>query len=107
MVIVLAHELGISDFDTDAYNRSPDGVNFMKGFRDHMDRVKPGEERPGDVVVLRDHSLPCHCGILVPFRNTFYLVHAAARSKKVIKEHFTGKLKADRLATFRYRGLED
>lgn len=104
---MIAHELNLSDFDTDAYNRSPDGVHFMAGFREHMDRVKIGEERSGDVAVLRDHSLPCHCGILIPFRDTFYLMHAAANRKKVWLEHFTGELKSNRLATFRYRGLED
>jgi hypothetical protein len=104
---MLAHELGLSDFDTHSYNRSPDGVSFMEGFRDHMDRVPPGQERAGDVAVLRDHSLPCHCGVLVWFRNTFYLVHAAARSKKVILEKFDGKLLENRLAIFRYRGLDD
>jgi len=107
LVITLAHELGLSDFDTHAYNRSPDGVNFLSGFKSHMDRVPPGDEKPGDVVVLRDQTLPCHCGILVWFRNTFYLVHAAAKSRKVVMDLFDGDLKSRKIAIFRYRGLEE
>lgn len=107
LVIVVANELGLSDFDTHAYGRSPDGVHFLEGFREQMDRVPAGEERAGDVVVLRDQTLPCHCGILVDFRGHVYLIHAAARRKKVVLELFEGDLKARKIAIFRYRDLVD
>jgi cell wall-associated NlpC family hydrolase len=107
VVIMLAHELGLSDFDTTAYARSPNGVDFLTGFKKHMDRVAPGEERPGDVVVMRDSVLPCHCGVLVQFRGETHLIHAAARRKKVVIEPFKGGIKAKKIAVFRYRGLVD
>lgn len=107
LVIKVAHGLELSSFDTADYDRRPDGVNFLLGFQTHMDRVRPGTERGGDVVVMRDDRLPCHCGILVPFRGSTYLVHAAAKRKKVVVEPFIDKLITRRIAVFRYRGLED
>ena len=107
LVIKVAHGLELSSFDTADYDRRPDGVNFMSGFQTHMDRVKPGFERDGDVVVMRDERLPCHCGILVPFRGSAHLIHATAKRKKVVIEPFIGELMALRIAIFRYQGLED
>lgn len=107
LVIKVAHELDLSGFDTADYDRRPDGVNFLAGFREHMDRVSPGAEQGGDVVVLRDDRLPCHCGLLVPFRNSAYLVHASAKRRKVVMEPFMGDLMARRIAIFQYKGLVD
>ena len=107
LVIKVAHELDLSGFDTADYDRRPNGVDFLRGFSDHMDRVKPGVEQGGDVVVMRDDRLPCHCGLLVPFRGRTHLVHAAAKRKKVVIEPFIGDLVARRLAVFCYRGLID
>lgn len=107
LVIKVAHELDLSSFDTADYDRRPDGVDFLAGFREHMTRVLPGAEQGGDVAVLRDDRLPCHCGFLVPFRNSVHFVHASAKRKKVVMEPFIGGLLARRIAIFQYKGLVD
>ena len=107
LVIKIAHELDLSGFDSTTYDRRPNGINFLSSFNEHMDRVKSGTEQHGDVVVMRDDRLPCHCGLLVPFRGADDLVHASAKRKKVVMEPFIGDLVARRLAIFQYRGLID
>ena len=107
LIIMVARELGLSEFDTHAYERSPDGVEFMAGFKEQMDYVRPGRDQQGDVIVLRDQVLPCHCGIFVEYRGVRHVVHAAARHRRVIVQPFVGEFVSNRIAVFSYRGLVD
>ncbi|MFN7948388.1 MAG: NlpC/P60 family protein [Blastocatellia bacterium] len=69
LLLVVAHELGLSDFDFLEYSTRPDGVTFQRLCGAHMDEIPVTEARAGDVLLLRFGRLPQHAGILTSASN--------------------------------------
>lgn len=64
LVIVVAHDLGISDFDITGYKRQPDPMRFLQVCSAHMDQVK--DIQVGCVLTLRFRGVQMHMGIALP-----------------------------------------
>lgn len=82
--IVIARTLGLvaSDFDVNAYARTPDGESLQGFCEQYMRRIPPQQMRPGDVVLVRwQDGAPQHLGVLVPYRHdgALSMVHAESR----------------------------
>ena len=89
------------------YRRRPNGHDFTRYFFDTFDRVSPESVMDGDVVLMRDDVLPCHCGFATTFQGRRGIIHASAKHRRVV-EHSWGE-DVDRLLThtFRFRGVID
>lgn len=88
LVIRVANDMGLSDYDTDAYARRTTGLKFMRHFLDAgMVRKDLSEVKIGDVVLTQDHSFPCHCGFVGERYGRLTFIHAYARRKKVVEDY--------------------
>lgn len=85
LVIGVAHEMGLSDFDTLDYGRIPDGASIAAHCAAHLRRVPIDDLAVGHIVVMRWKSqIPNHLAICVshPLAG-LALVHALATNRKV------------------------
>jgi hypothetical protein len=103
LVAKVAHEVGISTFDSIDYPKRPNPHDFLRGIGQEMQRIPKSEAGHGDVMVFAEPRHPCHCGIIeVDAQGQLWIIHAYALARKVVREHLTGeRLKRARLA-FRY-----
>lgn len=100
LVILVAHELGLSDHDCTDYSRIPDGRQLRQALECHLQPTT--DQQPGDVVLMRFAREPQHVGILTDIG----LIHAYAATRKVI-EHRIDKNWSDRIvAAYSFRGIE-
>lgn len=103
VVIKVAHGCGLSDFDTANYSKRPDGKQFIRGMREHMQEITLGEVGHGDVAVFREPRHPCHCGIVeVDQYGTRWLIHSYAPYRKVVREHLHRDRERDMMFGFRF-----
>jgi cell wall-associated NlpC family hydrolase len=79
LLIVLAHELGLSEFDVSRYARRPDGRSLKKICDEQMRRVPFSEAQPGDVILFRIESDPQHLALLGDYQSGgLSIIHAYA-----------------------------
>lgn len=103
VVIAVANELGLSDFDIRTYTRQPNPAQMRALLEEHLDYVRWDDVLPGDVLWFRAPE-PQHLGIVTQ-REPMMMVHAFARTERVV-ETSVDRFWRDRLvACFRYRGL--
>jgi len=106
LVVLVAKDLGLSDYDTTSYRRHAQGQAFVEHFRANMDPVPVAEMRPGDVLLFADGAYPCHAGIVSERHGVSYLVHAHATRRKVVEEPYAGEWPGKVKFCFRFRGLD-
>jgi cell wall-associated NlpC family hydrolase len=86
LVVRVAHDLGLSDYDISGYARMPDGPRMLQRLRDQMGpRVLLPE--PGDVLLIRFERNPMHVAIMTTGRN---IIHAYANAKEVVEHRLDG-----------------
>ncbi len=104
LVIAVAQELGLSEFNVVNYRKEPDQQQFIQHFKDQM-REKPVLDRePGDIVLLRDNIFTCHTAIL-DYHN--YMIHAFATRRKVVREQITNDWISNMTYCFAFPGVGD
>lgn len=115
LVIKVANELGITDFDTREYGRDPHPERMRSTLLRHMyelefDRAyaKRAQVPPGigagDVVHIRWRNHPRHLGILVPRESGgLNLIHAFQGAGKVVEHHYDKLWLSLTLAGYRYK----
>jgi cell wall-associated NlpC family hydrolase len=103
LVVMVAKQLGLSDYDSTAYSRRPQGQGFVEHFRAHLDVIPIPNARIGDILVFADHAYPCHCGVLTERLKTPHLLHAHALRRKVIEEPYAGEWPLKVKFAFRFR----
>lgn len=104
LVICVAHELNLSDFDTKQYARRPNLKEFITGFKTHMDRVDLKNAGHGHVLLTREIRFPAHCGILeVDPTGQKWLIHAYQAFGKVVRESLHAHHDRPPLFAFKYR----
>jgi cell wall-associated NlpC family hydrolase len=78
LIIGVGKELGLLDFDTQAYGRIPDGQR-LRALCDQNLMAKPiSDIVPGDVLLMRFTRHPQHLAIAGDSGNPFSLIHAYA-----------------------------
>jgi cell wall-associated NlpC family hydrolase len=105
LVVLVARDLGLSDYDSTSYRRHAQGLAFVDHFRSRMDPVPVTEMRPGDVLVFADHAYPCHASIVSERHGVPYMIHAHAMRRKVVEEPYGGEWPGKVKFCFRFRGL--
>lgn len=104
VVIAIANELGLSNFDIRTYTRQPNPEQMRALLEANLDYVRWGEVLPGDVLWFRAPD-PQHLAVVSQI-NPMQMVHAFARTQRVV-ETGVDRFWRDRLvACFRYRGLD-
>jgi cell wall-associated NlpC family hydrolase len=107
LIVMVARDLGLSDYDSTAYGRRAQGHAFLSPFRQTMDGVPVPEMRPGDVLLFADAAYPCHCGIVSERHQLPHLIHAFALRRQVVEEPYAGEWPEKVKFCFRFRGIED
>ena len=83
LIIGVAHELGLSDFDIDGYPRSSSDILMEQILDTEMQRLPFALAIPGDVFFFRLKSQK-HLAIITE-TNPFYIIHAYEQKKKVVE----------------------
>lgn len=104
LVIKVAHDLGLSEFDIDGYSAQPDETTFRATLREHMDEISPRALQPGDVLTFH-FGKERHMGIVSSIE-PLTLIHAWSKVGGV-KEHPVDPALWQRVrGAYRYRGAE-
>ena len=87
LVIEVAHELGLSEFDTADYARQATDESMLDLCREHLTEVTQSDMRPGDVLVLR-FDCNRHIGFVGDYvHGGLSLIHAYAQAPHKVVEH--------------------
>ena len=87
LVICVAHELNLSQYDISNYPRESDGIELQELFNQNAVLVKDLDI--GNIVLLKIKKVPQHCGIIGIKNNVKTLIHACRKRKKVVEIEFT------------------
>lgn len=104
LVITVANQLGLSDFDTRAYPRFPNPEEMQGLLEAHLDYVRWDDVLPGDVLWFRAPQ-PQHLAIVTD-REPMRMVHAFSRVGRVVETGVDHFWRQRLVACFRYRGVE-
>lgn len=107
LIVKVAHALGLSTFDTVAYQRTAQRQKLLEYFAQEMDLQPLTQLKPGDVVAFRDSAYPCHVGLISERHGELYLIHAYALRKRVIEEPLNDDWRKKWIAAYKFRGIED
>lgn len=102
LVIAVAHDLGLSDFDTRDYERQATDETMLQLCRQHLQEVPTDGLQPGDVVVMRFENQR-HIAFVGDYvHGGLSLIHAHAPSRRVV-EHRLDSVWRERIAgAFRF-----
>jgi len=107
LVIVVAREMGLADYDTRDYQRHTVGHRFLSHFKANMDQKSPVNVQPGDVLLFRDNVFPCHSAITAGAPGDLSIVHAYAHARKVVEERLDqGEWMNKLTACFAFKGID-
>lgn len=120
LIICVAWELGISDYDIDGYSMVADGVDLTREFETNCQRVAQG--RPGDIALIRVAGVARHCAILSFLGDkenspstpntqhltpTLSIIHSARTYKGCVEHVLDPVLESNIMAYFAYPGVTD
>lgn len=88
LVVVVAHELNISDFDCISYGRRSHGRQFVGIMRDHLVEKPAVNPKPGDIGIFAEPKYPCHTGIFSMRYGVLHIIHAHVSRRKVVEEPY-------------------
>lgn len=106
LCVVIAHALGLSEFDTANYGRAPKNDTFIGHFRNNMTQKNRLDRKPGDVLLFRDDMFTCHSAIYDIVNGQEVIIHAYALRRKVVEEDFTEEWLSKLTHCFAYHGVE-
>lgn len=108
LVVCVGNGLGLIQYDRNDYQRNPNGSAFLHFFTEGGGVQKPiTEAKPGDILVLREGTYPCHTALVGEKRGGLTIIHAFVVRHQVVEEPLTGAWLAKRVACFQYPGVED
>ena len=111
LVIKVAHELGLTEFDTADYSRQATDETMLEMCREHLVEISRSDAGPGDVVVMR-FAHQRHIGILGDYPSGgVSLIHAYSNAPRRVVEHLFNDdwlrtQRAELIGCFRFPGIE-
>lgn len=99
LVIAVAHQLGLSDYDTTGYGRIPDGRVLCKLLDQHMQRTD--NSNLGDVLLMRFEKNPQHVAIVTDIG----IIHAYANARRVVEHRLDAVWAARVVGSYRFKGI--
>ena len=100
LIIAVAHDLGLSDYDITGYGRVPDGKALRAAMCEQMDLLTVPPQ-PGDVLLLRFDRNPLHTAIVTDSG----MVHAFANMRRVVEHRIDALWNSRVVSAFAYRGI--
>lgn len=86
LVVCIAHDLALSDFDTRDYGRLPAADAMRQVMRAHCTERPSDALAPGLVALMRFESEPQHLSIVADYLHGGHsIVHALAQSRRVVE----------------------
>ena len=101
VVIGVARELGLSDFDATGYGHRPDSRELERIAREMMREVPVPEARPGDVLLVEVDKQPQHLAFLTDAG----MLHAYAPLRRVVEHRISDDWAARIVAAFVMPGV--
>ena len=98
LLVGVARDLGLSEYDVDGYPRVPDGITLQAILRAQLVEIDIDTARPGDVLLFGFYRHAQHLGIITRI-DPMYLIHAYEPQRRVV-EH-----RVDTLWRRRVRGV--
>lgn len=105
LIIKVAHECGLSTYDTTNYPRRPHVQDFMREMRGHLSQIPMAEVKAGDVLVFLEPRHPCHVGVVDEDAGGAWVIHSYAIFRKVVRERLAGERLQRAVMAFRYAGV--
>lgn len=102
VVLGVARDLGLSEFNMTGYGHRPDGRELEALCYSHMTPVPPADARPGDVLLIEVDNQPQHLAIVTDAG----MVHAYAPLRRVVEHRLDDAWTARIVAAFRMPGVE-
>lgn len=105
VLLCVAHERGLSDYDIDGYPRVPDGVTIKAILRSQMIELDNIDcARVGDALLFAFEQDPQHLGIITRI-DPMYLIHAYQPRGKVIEHRIDNKWRRRVRGVYRFPGV--
>lgn len=110
LVLLVAHELELTDFDTRDYARQATDESMLQQCREHLVEIPRAMARPGDVPVMR-FGTNRHIGIFGDYvHGGLSLIHAFSQAPRRVVEHrfnddWLRGYNASLLSVFRFPGV--
>lgn len=106
MLVGVAHDLGITDYDRTDYDRQPDGATLEREMNAHFDVISVDDLRPGDVLLMRIATHPQHLGIVTDYvGGGLAMVHSYAQARRCVEHLLTDEWRRRIVRAYRFRGL--
>lgn len=105
LVIAVAHELGLSDFDITGYARRPDSDLLARLAHELMQPIDPAAARPGDVLLIAIEGRAQHLAIRSDLAGDPAIIHAHAPRRRVVEHRIDEDWAQRILAAFRLPGV--
>ncbi len=104
LLVKVAHELGVSNYDNTNYSPRPNQNEFLKALRGNLDRIGCKDLGHGDIAVFRAPIAPVHCGIVeVDKFGQSWIIHSSLSRRKVVREPLVGQQLGRLIMAFQYR----
>lgn len=104
LLICVAWELGLSDYDLQNYSDQPDGESLLREFNSQCTPVDTPQ--PGDILIFKIRHFPQHCGIMSQINDYHSVIHAY-QSLNAVKEHILHDWWVKRIvAAYKFPGVE-
>jgi hypothetical protein len=107
LVICVAHDLGLSDFDTSDYGRLPQGHEMRRLMREHCVELPANNAfAPGLVALMRFDAEEQHLAIVGDYPYGGYsLVHALVQERRVVEHRLDALWRSRTVALYQLPGV--
>lgn len=110
-LIVVAHDIGYTDFDFLEYGFNPDGETMDRLLGEHLDKLDKVEDAlPGDVLSMDFGNAPQHCGIITkisPRGVPYWVVVHSTVNYGVVEGRLFSRYLHSAKASYRIRRIVD
>jgi NlpC/P60 family putative phage cell wall peptidase len=103
LIIGVGRELGLLDFDTQAYGRIPDGQRLRALCDEHLLAKPVSDIVPGDVLLMRFTRHPQHLAIVGDRGEPFSLIHAYADAGRCVEHGADQKWRRRIVAAYSFK----
>lgn len=102
VIVCVAKELGLSEFDMTGYSHVPDGVILKRALDDNMIPIPAKDRLPGDVLLFSFDKHPQHLG----FCTDIGILHSYAQVRRCVETSFDEVWALRLRGAYRFRGVE-
>lgn len=105
LVIGVARELGLTDYDFTGYGMQPDPRVLMREVHAQLQAVALGDVGLGDVLLFRFEVEPQHFAIVTNIGEPWQIVHAHRKVGRCVEHGLDGAWRRRLVGAYRYPGI--